>query len=128
MGYTNYWNQYKDISWRDWEKIQEEVEYLMECIGDGCIEVLQNDAECIAFNGIGENAHEDFVLTRTPSRKKDKLTKEEEYLMDLIGGGWDKSFNFCKTNRKPYDLAVWHMLTYMSHLLGKDVIEISRDK
>ena len=122
MGYTNYWNQYKDISWRDWEKIQEEVEYLMECIGDGCIEVLQNDAECIAFNGIGENAHEDFVATRKPSLRSgqqgggDKLTKV------------DKSFNFCKTNRKPYDLAVWHMLTYMSHLLGKDVIEISRDK
>ena len=125
MGYTNYWNQYKKISKHDWDMIREEVEYLA---GDSDIEVLQNDKECIAFNGIGENAHEDFVLTRTPSRKKDKLTNEEEYLMDLIGGGWDKSFNFCKTNRKPYDLAVWHMLTYMSHLLGKDVIEISRDR
>jgi len=36
-------------------------------------------------------------------------------------------FNFCKTNRKPYDLVVWHMLTFMSHLLGKD-FEISRDR
>ena len=74
MGYTNYWTQYKSISKENWEKIQDEVDYLECCSfsenGDSDIEVLRNDKECIAFNGIGENAHEDFVLTRTPSRKK----------------------------------------------------------
>jgi len=106
MGYTNYWTQHKDISKHNWITIQREVEYLREYIGDGCIEVFKNGSEFISLNGRGDNAHEHFVIQRTKSKD---------------------GFNFCKTNRKPYDLAVWHMLTYMSHLLGKD-FEISRDR
>ena len=106
MGYTNYWTQHKDISQHDWMKMQKEVEYLMEYMGKDSIEVVQNNEDYISINGIGDNAHEYFSI----ERKKYK-----------------DGFNCCKTNRKPYDLAVWHMLTYMRHLLGKD-IEISRDR
>ena len=106
MGYTNYWTQHKDISQHDWMKMQKEVEYLMEYMGKDSIEVVQNNEDHISINGIGDNAHEYFSI----ERKKYK-----------------DGFNCCKTNRKPYDLAVWHMLTFMSHLLGKD-FEISRDR
>ena len=113
MGYTNYWTQHKDISQHDWMEIQKEVEYLMEYMGKDSagagthkIEVVRNNSDHISINGIGDNAHEYFSIER--QKFKD-------------------GFNCCKTNRKPYDLAVWHMLTYMRHLLGKD-IEISRDR
>lgn len=119
MGYTNYWTQHKDISMHDWIQIQREVEYLREYIGDGCIEVDKNDPEIISFNGRGDNAHEDFCIRRKRWFSSDKQKANKSH-SDNDG------FNFCKTNRKPYDLAVWHMLTFMSHLLGKD-FEISRD-
>ena len=106
MGYTNYWKQHTDIPDENWDLIRKEIEYLIEYIGDGCIEVLENNSEVIAFNGRKQNAHEDFVLKKT--KIKD-------------------SFDFSKTNRKPYDLAVWHILTYTSHLLGTN-FEISRDE
>ena len=106
MGYTNYWKQHTDIPDEVWDLIRKEIEYLIEYIGEGCIEVLENNSETIAFNGRNKNAHEDFILNKTKT---------------------SDSFGFCKTARKPYDLAVWHILTYTSHLLGP-VFEISRDR
>ena len=110
MGYTNYWKQHTDIPDEVWDLIRKEIEWLIEYIGEGCIEVLENNSEVIAFNGRNKNAHEDFVLKKTK-------TSDNFRLYDV---------GFCKTNRKPYDLAVWHILTYTSHLLGTN-FQISRD-
>ena len=40
--------------------------------------------------------------------------------------GDDVKFNFCKTARKPYDLAVWHLLTFVK-MIAPSSINISRD-
>ena len=104
MGYTNYWEQHTGITDENWNLIKKEIDYILEHV-DG-IQVFENSEKSIVFNGIKEKSHEDFVLYKT--KPKD-------------------SFHFCKTNMKPYDFAVWHILTFTSHLLGKN-FEISRDR
>lgn len=68
----------------------------------------------IWFNGWKDGGHETFVVTR---EKPDNPS-------------WDKeattSFDFCKTNRKPYDLAVCLvLLTLKQH--APESVEISSD-
>ena len=62
----------------------------------------------IAFNGIEKEDldHESFVINKY--KKDNELT-------------------FCKTVRKPYDIAVWHML-YFIHKETNAFSEISRDR
>ena len=60
----------------------------------------------IAFNGVGENSHETFVLSKS------------------LG---ENDFNFCKTNGKPYDSVVTAMLVIMKGC-AKDAFEISSDR
>ena len=61
----------------------------------------------IIFNGnsIGDLDHETFYI----NKKNDQ-----------------ESFNFCKTARKPYDLAVWHLLYFINKETGA-MEKISRD-
>ena len=65
-------------------------------------------------NGKSKNNldHETFVLT--------KNFREPFY------NGDDVKFNFCKTARKPYDLAVWHLLTFVK-MIAPNSIDIKRD-
>lgn len=56
----------------------------------------------IRFNGVGELSHETFLIER-----------------------FSREFEFCKTNRKPYDLAVCGVLILIS--LYADGGEISSD-
>lgn len=60
------------------------------------------DGVAIRFNGVAEQAHETFMV--------DRVSRE---------------FEFCKTNRKPYDLAVCSVLILIS--LYADNGEISSD-
>lgn len=60
----------------------------------------------LKINGRGENAHEDFIL-------------REHYKQNDV-------FNFCKTARKPYDLAVVACLVILKHYLGES-IQVSSD-
>ena len=53
----------------------------------------------IRFNGIEEDGHETFY----------------------ISSGFEDGFNFCKTNRKPYDIAVCECLIIFKHFLNADV-------
>ena len=54
----------------------------------------------IYFNGIACNAHEDFFLPR---------------VMEAGYRGDKYRFNFCKTARKPYDVAVGAIMLSMHH-------------
>jgi len=118
MGYTNYWTYKKSFDNNEWSKIKDEFDYIVENF-DGTI--IKNETpvkhkdEVIVFNGIGENSHETFVLF------KDFTKRDRSYK------GQDLGFDFCKTNRKPYDLAVWHMLTFAKNV-NDDKIEIRRDR
>ena len=109
MGYTNYWTQKKPFNNRQWNIIKKEYDYIKENFG-----VNNGFEEEIIFNGKSKNNldHETFVLT--------KNFREPFY------NGDDVKFNFCKTARKPYDLAVWHLLTFVK-MIAPNSIDISRD-
>lgn len=90
MGYTTYW---KNLSFTDiaWEKLRKDVRKLLKTLPEG-VKVQReydNDSrpligkDAIVFNGMGADGHETFWLD-----------------------GKEVEFSFCKTARKPYDLAV----------------------
>lgn len=58
-----------------------------------------NAQNLVRFNGIGDDGHETFY----------------------INSGFEDGFNFCKTNRKSYDLAVCECLIIFKHFLNADV-------
>ena len=47
-------------------------------------------------------------------------------ILNEFSNGDDVKFNFCKTARKPYDLAVWHLLTFVK-MIAPNSIDIRRD-
>ena len=122
MGYTNYWIQKKPFNNRQWNIIKKEYDYIKENFGvnnaneyeENIIEDQTTKSDEIVFNGNEKNNldHETFVLT--------KNFREPFY------DGDDVKFNFCKTERKPYDLAVWHLLTFVK-MIAPNSINISRD-
>jgi len=122
MGYTNYWIQKKPFNNRQWNIIKKEYDYIKENFGvnnaneyeENIIEDQTTKSDEIVFNGNKKNNldHETFVLT--------KNFREPFY------DGDDVKFNFCKTERKPYDLAVWHLLTFVK-MIAPNSINISRD-
>ena len=115
MGYTNYWKIKKGFSQGEWQTVKEIYQTkiapnfkdiieggLQTC--DHTVETLKTFNQYIQFNGIGSNSHETFTITPFET----KLTQ------------------FCKTNRKPYDKAVWEFLIRLEcHF--PDHISISND-
>ena len=100
MGYTHYWTQLRDFSAPEWAKVSEDMQALCESVraqgielGDweGNPKALDFGADRLAFNGIGDDAHESFIISRK-------------------AGPWE----FCKTAQKPYDLAVTAALCYFA--------------
>lgn len=90
MGYTHYCYKPMELPVTQWEmfigdfnKVLPNFKHLLDVNTDQ--KLVVNDTE-IFFNGIGENSHETFHFPRV----------EDE----------DDAFSFCKTARKPYDIAV----------------------
>lgn len=112
MGYTHYWTQTRDFTRDEWLQIREDFEALLKDvehvqgiplangIGEpGTSPEFTDDK--IWFNGVGDNSHETFALNRKRPPKDPQLSAPR---------GWD----FCKTARKPYDLAVTAALCYLT--------------
>jgi hypothetical protein len=114
MGYTNYWHQHNDFTDSEWKQIKQEYDYITEVCVDIIVDVTITTDE-IVFNGKGENAHETFHLSK--NAKPFNFKKDYE--------GQDTSFYFCKTAMKPYDIAVWNMLTFINRICPS--FSISRD-
>jgi hypothetical protein len=112
MGYTNYWHQYNDFTDEQWKQIKEEYNYIKEVCKNIIDDETHQDDE-IVFNGINDNQHETFVLNKNVNTEK----RYPEH---------DTSFNFCKTRMKPYDIAVWYLLTFINRICPE--ISISRDR
>lgn len=68
----------------------------------------------IRFNGLQDEGHETFMVTR-------EMPKDPSYDPDS-----KESFDFCKTARKPYDLAVCLVLLSMSRHAPKS-FKVSSD-
>ena len=118
MGYTHYWNIYQTIIpqdiWRsfasDFIKILPQFMDKLDHETDQKFDINGND---IRFNGIGEESHETFTINR-------KNPMEKSY------DGEIKYFDFCKTARKEYDIAVCCALIVAKKHFG-DIINISSD-
>lgn len=108
MGYTHYWN----LKERNPKKFKEAVELFKTCwnkvkekYGNDTPELYDGAGRtpspiisdtCLCFNGKGELAHETFRIE--------------------VG---DSGFDFCKTARKPYDLAVCLVLLSFKEIFGE---------
>jgi hypothetical protein len=73
----------------------------------------QADSESVQLNGYGEDSHESFVWERA-------CPQPQEWVKD---GAY---FDFCKTNRKPYDVVVTALLLAVRESYG-DAVRISSD-
>lgn len=105
MGYTHYWSRPQTLNKdtlksfvADCKKIFEHCKNkldieLVNYMGDEGTEPEAND-EGVFFNGSGDESHEGLVIEQSDS---------------------DSSFNFCKTNMKPYDVAVTAVLIALNH-------------
>ena len=126
MGYTHYWRQHRDFNDTEWRVITRLAKLITadglgvlahhpdaingdEYYGEKEDDVFIIDNEQIRFNGIGEDGHETFLITKK---------KPEE------------DFQFCKTARKPYDKYVVAVLCAIYHVylqMEKTVMNISSD-
>ena len=106
MGYTNYWYNKRAFTDDEWKRVKDEYKWLTEMGEEIIVDQSENKDE-IMFNGMAIKGldHETFYI----NKKNDK-----------------ESFNFCKTARKPYDLAVWHLLYFINNETGA-MKKISRD-
>jgi len=112
MGYTHYWTGPKNLDPTKFKAFSGDcAEIISECQKKG-IEIGDGDgdggfpeigAELISFNGVGDNSHETFWI----STERD-------------------NFDFCKTARKPYDLAATACLVALKKHFGEE-FDISSD-
>lgn len=110
MGYTNYWKQSTDFTVDEWCAVKNEAEYLKNIGSNFNVGIYKDE---IIINGNNEGC-ESFDLNRKARTEADRKYKEQQ--LDL---------HFCKTRELPYDLAVWHLLTFCQ-MIKKD-FECSRD-
>jgi hypothetical protein len=92
MGYAHYFTQQRPFTQTEWDNIAGDTRVVFDfCNTEGITIWHDSDVDeppeasddCIWFNGPNDNGHETFCIHKD-------------------GGG----FQFCKTARKPYDLAV----------------------
>lgn len=109
MGYTHYFSTLRQLTAEEWSRLSADVRTILETVEHRCEVRLANGAgdrgskpeftdSHIAFNGSGDDAHETFTISGAPER------------------------DFCKTARKPYDVAAAAVLCYLScfHELGEE--------
>lgn len=124
MGYTHYWETAKKIDKKNWKVLMGAVNILFK----GCEKTIQkeytdtSEAEVnidrIRFNGIGEDGHETFLLSREG--------RVSEWAREERKNSSTPCFGFCKTARKPYDEYVTAVLILAKLYLG-DQIKLSSD-
>jgi hypothetical protein len=101
MGYTRYWTIENELDEKTFFKFKEDFKEIVESFKIPLGEFLI-DKNSIRFNGFDGDAHETFFLQRKPG------------------------FNFCKTQRKPYDDLVCACLELSKYYFKND-IDISSD-
>ena len=108
MGYTHYVTVSKPIvEAATWKKIIDDVRVIVSKSPvplareyDTITEKPQIDGARIAFNGIGDDGHETFWISRVNDGKP-------RY------DGDNPLWSFCKTAHKPYDVTVTAILAYL---------------
>ena len=125
MGYTNNWHQKDDFTDTEFKKLAKHTKKMIKFFEEELeinfsqkeivFEYSDKNLNFISFNGDNENDldHETFIFEQTKREKYDYET-DEDY--DDLG-----AFNFCKTNRKPYDALVWNILRKAYQIAPKKI-------
>ena len=110
MGYTHYWRPTRDLTEDEWDNIRQVAKRILK---DNHGVILDNEPtdsqnlsityDSVLCNGIGDDGHETFYLTR-------KMRND---------------FEFCKTAQKPYDKYIVAMLIAVAQIT--DSISVSSD-
>ena len=110
MGYTHYWRPTRDLTEDEWDNIRQVAKTILK---DNHGVILDNEPtdsqnlsityDSVLCNGIGDDGHETFYLTR-------KMRND---------------FEFCKTAQKPYDKYIVAMLIAVTQIT--DSITVSSD-
>ena len=121
MGYTHYWRQLRDFSETEWQELTRLTKLIT--VGARATALLDPDEfnidnEEIRFNGVRDDAHETFLITK---KKRPKADYEEQEAYDRQG-----AFDFCKTAHKPYDRYVVAVLCAV-YRVQRDIMNISSD-
>lgn len=109
MGYTHYWEKVKDFPDERFALFTQDVKRIIETTDVPLRMEFDTDhpplvtEEAIHLNGVEEDGHETFGIVR-----------------DIPG------FDFCKTNRKPYDVVVCACLIALKNRL-KGAIRVASD-
>jgi len=111
MGYTHYWRQQRDFTETEWQELTRLTKLILaDFLKLQLYSELNINKEEIRFNGIGEDGHETFLITK---KKRAKADYEEQHAYDKKG-----AFNFCKTAHKPYDKYVVAVLCAIYNMFG----------
>ena len=117
MGYTHYWRQLRDFTDTEWQELTRLAKLIT---ADGVDVIFRDeitippsdefniDGEEIRFNGLGDDGHETFLITK---KKRAKRQYEEQEAYDKKG-----ALEFCKTAQKPYDKYVVAVLCALYNL------------
>jgi len=100
MGYTRYWNIKNDLDDCRFLKFKEICNQIVELFDIPLDDIIIDDS-VVRFNGVGDNAHETFLFSKK------------------------SGFNFCKTQRKPYDAVVCACLLTAMDVFGNDISFLS---
>lgn len=120
MGYTHYIYRSKAFTVKQWEKVSLEAFQILDyCKGRRIVLAREYDSptagnpevtpDHIRFNGWKSEGHETFLVTRERPERQSWQSESED------------SFDFCKTARKPYDLAVCLVLLSVKRHAPKSV-------
>ena len=118
MGYTHYWRQLRDFTDTEWQELTRLTNLILAdnegILSDGFGEggKPEVNGEHIWFNGLGEDSHETFRITK---KRRAKMDYEEQEAYDRQG-----AFEFCKTAHKPYDKYVTAVLCALYNMEVKD--------
>jgi hypothetical protein len=96
MGYTRYWDIKNDLDDYRFLKFKEFCNQIVELFDIPLEDIIITD-NVVRFNGVDDDAHETFVFSKK------------------------SGFNFCKTQRKPYDAVVCACLLTAMDIFGSDI-------
>lgn len=124
MGYTHYWRLPREIPQDQWDRFSEACDKIVR----GCGVPLsyehndpntapQTDAMEVRFNGPRADGYETFLVKRC----------EPINAFRPSGLRADRSWAFCKTERKPYDLPVMACLIALAHHVPTAVVSSDGD-
>jgi hypothetical protein len=119
VGYTHYWTQNRNFTQDEWQAVRDDIGAIVNYAQHDCGIPLADcegspktspllDSDVIMFNGLGDDAHESFIIRRViPTAPRYNGDKHPE---------WD----FCKTARKPYDDVVTACLCYLGSVTRRN--------